>query len=81
MVCRALPGTVAIMASVLTKTESAWADVSLGSRAWTVYKVIQILVCIKVSEAGVGGGVMFKYIYIYIYIIIIITVFFIIIIC
>ena len=40
VVCPALPGTVAIMASVLTKTESAWADVSLGSRAWTVYKVI-----------------------------------------
>ena len=42
VVCPALPGIVAIMASVLTKTESAWADVSLGSRAWTVYKVIQI---------------------------------------
>ena len=42
VVCPALPGIVAIMASVLNKTESAWADVFLDSRASTVYKVIQI---------------------------------------
>ena len=35
------PETVEVIISVLTKTDSVWADVPLESKAWTLYKVHQ----------------------------------------